>query len=59
MKKIKNTPLLLSTGLAGLLTFAQMAGATELKIIASGALKGAMAHIQPVYEKASGNTLTI
>jgi molybdate transport system substrate-binding protein len=59
MKKIKNTPLLLSTGLASLLTFSQMAEATELKIIASGALKGAMAHIQPVYEKASGNTLNI
>lgn len=59
MKKIRNTPLLLSTGLASLLALSQMAEATELKIIASGALKGAMAHIQPVYEQASGNTLTI
>jgi molybdate transport system substrate-binding protein len=59
MKKTTSAPLLLSTGLASLLTFTQVADATELKIIASGALRGAMAALQPAYEKASGNTLSI
>lgn len=59
MKKTKSAPLLLSTGLASLLTLSAGVEASELKIIASGALKGAMAHLQPAYEKASGNTLNI
>lgn len=59
MKKTRSAPLLLSTGLASLLSFAAGADAAELKIIASGALKGAMAHLQPAYEKASGNKLSI
>jgi molybdate transport system substrate-binding protein len=57
--KTRNTPLLLSTSLVGLLTFSQLVDAAELNVIASGALKGAMAHLQPAYEKASGNTLAI
>ncbi|WP_313629598.1 substrate-binding domain-containing protein [Pseudomonas sp.] len=59
MKKTKTAPLLLTTGLAGLLSFTQLSEAAELKVIASGALKGAMAQLQPAYEKASGNTLVI
>lgn len=59
MKKTRSAPLLLSTGLAGLLTLSAGVEASELKIIASGALKGAMAQLQPAYEKASGNTLSI
>lgn len=59
MKKTRSAPLLLSTGLASLLTLSTGAEAAELKIIASGALKGAMAHLQPAYERASGNTLSI
>ncbi len=56
--KTRSAPLLLSTGLAGLLTLSAGVEASELKIIASGALK-AMAQLQPAYEKASGNTLSI
>lgn len=55
----KTAPLLMSAGLAGLLSMSTPGHATELKVIASGALKGAMATLQPDYEKASGNTLTI
>ncbi|KAB0550127.1 ABC transporter substrate-binding protein [Pseudomonas argentinensis] len=57
MKKTKFTPLLMTTSLVGLLGFSQLGAAAELKVIASGALKGAMQHLQPAYEKASGNTL--
>ncbi|WP_339437427.1 substrate-binding domain-containing protein [Pseudomonas sp. EL_65y_Pfl1_R32] len=59
MKKTRSAPIMLSTGLAGLLSFSQLSEAVELKVIASGALKGAMEHLQPAYEKASGNTLSI
>lgn len=59
MKKTRSAPLLLSTGLASLLTLSAGVEASELKVIASGALKGAMAQLQPAYEKASGNTLRI
>jgi molybdate transport system substrate-binding protein len=59
MKTTTTTTLLASAGLTGLMAFTAAADATELKIIASGALKGAMQHLQPAYEKASGNTLVI
>ncbi|MBA1376823.1 molybdate ABC transporter substrate-binding protein [Pseudomonas brassicacearum] len=59
MKKTKTAPLLVTTGLASLLSFTQLSEAAELKVIASGALKGAMQYLQPAYEKASGNTLNI
>lgn len=59
MKKTTKTTLLASAGLTGLMALTPIANATELKIIASGALKGAMQHLQPAYEKASGNTLAI
>ena len=59
MKKIRSAPRLLSTGLVTLLTLSAGVEASELKIIASGALKGAMTHLQPAYEKASGNSLNI
>ncbi len=59
MKKTRSAPLLLSTGLASLLTLSAGVEASELNVIASGALKGAMAQLQPAYEKASGTTLNI
>ena len=57
MKKTKSAPILVTTGLVSLLGFSQLGEAAELKVIASGALRGAMEHLQPAYEKASGNTL--
>ncbi len=59
MKKTRSASLLVTTGLAGLVSLAPAVDAAELKIIASGALKGAMAQLQPAYEKSTGNTLTI
>lgn len=58
MKKTRSAPMLVTTGLVSLLGFSQLGEAAELKIIASGALRGAMEHLQPAYEKASGNTLS-
>lgn len=58
MKKTRSAPMLVTTGLVSLLGFSQLGEAAELKVIASGALRGAMEHLQPAYEKASGNTLS-
>lgn len=58
MKKTRSAPILVTTGLVSLLGFSQLGEAAELKVIASGALRGAMEHLQPAYEKASGNTLS-
>lgn len=57
MEKTTTPTSLTSNGLTG--QMAPGGAATELKIIASGAFKGAMQHLQSAYEKASGNTLVI
>lgn len=59
MKTTRPVALLFGASLAGLLALSPASEAAELKIIASGALKGAMEHLRPAYEKASGNTLSI
>ncbi|EXF93380.1 molybdenum ABC transporter substrate-binding protein [Pseudomonas fluorescens HK44] len=59
MKKTTKASLMVSAGLSSLLVVSSQLQAAELHIIATGALRGAMQHLQPAYEKASGNKLLI
>ncbi len=59
MNRIVQSTLGLSLSLGLALTMSNVAGATDLHVMITGALTGAMRDLQPRYEQASGNKLVI
>ena len=59
MNRIVQSTLGLSLSLGLALTMSNEAGATDLHVMITGALTGAMRDLQPRYEQASGNKLVI